>query len=168
MKNKKRIISLALASMISMGLLTGCGEKDTQAEEVESSQSIVTSETNIAENDINKLDSYDVEPEIKTFESGEHVFMIRYNYMDELGYDNAKAVDSASISVPEGYKVLDVENYISLGGKIGTSQTYGVDVWFINNESVEVEPVFNEAFNSYDYSRPGKVITKEEEFKLTK
>ncbi len=97
-------------------------------------------------------------PEVKVFEPGEHVFMVRYNLIDELGYSSSKGINSASITVPEGYEVLDLENFTGLGNKVGTGQTYGVDVWYINSEVVEVTPVYNEAFDTYDYSQPGQVV----------
>ncbi len=153
---KRRAISLVLALAMSTGLLAGC-EASTKTEVSDNTQSIVeTVEPTIV--DSNRVDNYEEMPEVKVFEPGEHVFMIRYNYFDELGYRDAESVNSASITVPEGYEVLDVENFTALGNKIGTNQTYGVDVWFINNETVEVTPVFNKAFNSYDYSQAGKVV----------
>lgn len=155
---KRKVISLVLVLAMSTGLMTGCGNS-TQSDVVEDTQSVVeTIAPSVVDKDTNRVHSYEKMPEVKVFEPGEHVFMIRYNLLDELGYSSAKGVNSASICVPEGYEILDLENYISLGSKIGTSQTYGVDVWFINNESVEVTPVYNEAFDSYDYSQPGKVI----------
>ena len=155
---KRKVISLVLVLAMSTGLMTGCGNS-TQTDVVEDTQSVVETITpSVVDKDTNRVDAYEKMPEVKVFEPGEHVFMIRYNLVDELGYSSAKGVNSTSISVPEGYEILDLENFISLGSKIGTCETYGVDVWFINNESVEVTPVYNESFDSYDYSQPGKVI----------
>ncbi len=155
---KRKVISLVLALAMSTGLMTGCGSS-TQTDVVEDTQSIVeTTKPAVVDTETHRVDAYEEMPEVKVFEPGEHVFMIRYNLLDELGYSSSKGVNSASISVPEGYEVLDLENYICLGGKIGTNQTYGVDVWFINNETVEVSPVYNKAFETYDYSQPGKVV----------
>lgn len=155
---KKKVISLVLALAVSTGLMTGCSNS-TQADVAKETESIVeTIEPTVVNNETNRLEAYEEMPEEKTFEAGEHAFMIRYNYLEELGYYSANGVVSASIIVPEGYEILDVENYIGLGGKIGTSQTYGVDVWFINKERVCVIPVYNEAFDSYDYSQPGEVL----------
>ena len=158
MKKSNKVVSLVLALAMSTGLMTGCGPS-AEANVAESTQSVVeTIAPLVVDKDTNRVHSYEKMPEVKVFEPGEHVFMIRYNLLDELDYSSAKGVNSASISVPEGYEILDLENYISLGSKIGTSQTYGVDVWYINNETVEVTPVYNEAFEFYDYSQPGKVV----------
>ena len=42
------------------------------------------------------------------------------------------------------------------------------DVWYINNETVEVTPVYNEVFRAYDYSQPGKVVELENSNGLNK
>ena len=89
--------------------------------------------------------------------------MIRYDFFDELGYYNAESVNSLSISVPDGYQVLNIENFNGLGGKIGTGQTYGVDIWYINNEKVLVDPVYNDSLEHYDYSQPGYLLLEKDE-----
>ena len=153
--NKGKVISLVLVLAMSTGLMTGCGNS-TQTDVVDDTKSIV--EQVVRSKDINRVDAYEEMPDVKFFEPGEHVFMIRYNFLDELVYPSAKGVNSASISVPEGYEILDIENFTGLGKKVGTGQIYGVDVWYINNDYVEVAPVLNEAFGTYDYSQPGKVV----------
>lgn len=161
--NKRRIISLTLALAISTGLLSSCANQ-TQADVSEDTiaMDVVQTETkndvSVVDDSTYTIDNFDEVPESKEFEAGEHVFMIRYDILDELGYHNSESVNSLSITVPEGYSVLNMENFIGLGSKIGTCQTYGVDVWYINNEKVLVEPVYNEVFEHYDYSQPGKVI----------
>ena len=72
--------------------------------------------------------------------------------------------------IPEGYEILDIENFTEKYGY--GSQTGGFDVWFINNQEVEVEPIYNATYETYDYSEPGRVteVLKEEkgpELKLT-
>lgn len=176
--DKKKIISLTLALAISTGLLSGCA-KNTQAHVSGDPATIVVTdrEQYIASNGIetdtsmgNEIDSFENSPGSREFEAGEHVFMVRYNFFDSLGYSNAESIDRLSISVPEGYEILNLENFIGLGSKIGTGQTYGVDVWYINNEKVLVRPYYNEKFEHYDYSQPGEVIEleKTEENGLTK
>lgn len=155
---KRKVISLVLTLAMSTGLMTGCGNT-TQTDVVEDTQSIAaTIDPVVVDKGTNRIDNYEEMPEVKTYEAGEHVFMIRYNLLDELGYSSSKSITGASIPVPEGYEILDMENFIGLGSKVGTGQTYGVDVWYINNEVVEVSPVYNEAFKFYDYSQPGKVV----------
>lgn len=176
---KKKIISLTLALALSTGLLSGCCNKTQAHVSGDPSAIVVTDrEQYLASNEIeresslmdNQIDSFDKSPGSKEFDVGEHVFMVRYNFFDSLGYSNAESIDRLSISVPEGYEILNLENFIGLGSKIGTGQTYGVDVWYINNEKVLVRPYYNEKFEHYDYSQPGEVIEleKTEENGLTK
>ncbi|MDE5888507.1 MAG: hypothetical protein K2H20_00635 [Bacilli bacterium] len=169
MKNKKRIVSLALSGMISMGMLAGCGAKDVQAE-VSTEPEVIEEVREIVEANECYFEQYYEVPEARTFEPGEHVIFIRYNYVGSAGNFTSGRVD-----VPEGYTILNIENYTERDGY--GSQTSGVDVWFINNEIVLVEPVYkNEIRNDnsrrgyYDYSLPGKVIEKEQtdNMKLTK
>ncbi len=155
----KKVISLVAALVVSAGLLTGCGSKDVPV--VDNTSAVVTTEPVISvSGNYNKIDGFEKQPEEKVFEAGEHLFMKRYHLRDEANL-NVQSLSGVSITVPEGYEVLDFENYISLAGKIGTQQTYGVDVWFINNEDVVVKPVYNEATRMYDYSQAGTVIEKE-------
>ena len=165
--NKKRVVSLLLACTLAGSLLSGCAN-DTQAHAADNTESIVeTVKPIVVDEDTNKVDSYKKIPEVKVFEPGEHVFMIRYDFNC-----NPDFLNSVSIGVPDGYEILDVENYISCNWDVGgnRAQTKGADVWYINNETVEVTPVYNDSFGSYDYSQPGKVIEieKEEDFSLNK
>lgn len=176
---KRKLISLTLALAMSTGLLSGCN-KQTQAYVSGDPETVVVTdrekylaenqEETLKNNDINKIDSFETSPGSKEFEAGQHVFMIRYDLLEELGYEIANNINSLSITIPEGYEILSMENFTGLGTNIGTGQTYGVDIWFINNKKVLVEPFYNEKFEHYDYSRPGKVIELEEkeDMSLTK
>jgi hypothetical protein len=160
---KKRVVSLVLALALSTGLLSGCSSKtQTDISDETIAMGNVQNEEKVdipvVDNTTYRIDSFEEVPESKEFDAGEHVFMIRYDLIDELGYQNAESINSLSLTVPEGYSILNMENFIGLGGKIGTCQTYGVDVWYINNEKVLVDPVYNESLEHYDYSQPGKVI----------
>ena len=123
--NKRRIISLALALAISTGLLSGCANQ-TQADVSEDTvvmdvvQTETKNEVSVVDDSTYTIDNFDEVPESKEFDAGEHVFMIRYDILDELGYRNSESVNSLSITVPEGYSILNMENFIGLGGKIGT------------------------------------------------
>lgn len=169
MKNKKRVVSLALAGMISMGLLSGCGSKDTQAE-VSNNAEVVEDVKEIVEVDEKYyFEQYYEVPEAKVFEPGEHVFFIRYNYSTA-----PERVTSGRVDVPEGYEILEIENYTEHVGY--GSQSSGVDIWYINNETVVVEPVYKKneirrdssRYGFYDYANFGTVIKKDEDVKLTK
>ena len=75
-----------------------------------------------------------------------------------------------SIEIPEGYEILDIEPCVRSGFR--TAQTGGFDVWFINNKTVEVTPVYNEATGKYELTEPGIVVEQtleetDQELKLT-
>lgn len=168
---KRKIVSLALALTLSSGLFSGCG-KQTQAFVSGDPNTIVITdrEAYLASNGIdydndntNIIDSFEVAPESKEYDVGEHLIMIRYNLFDNLGYESAQDINSLSISVPDGYEVFSIENFNGLDNKIGVGQTYGLDIWFINNKKVLVVPIYNEAFKYYDYSHFGIVIELEED-----
>lgn len=125
---KRKVISLVLTLAMSTGLMTGCGTV-TNADVAENTQSVV-------ETIVNRVDNFEELPEVRKYEPGEHVFMIRFNLLEELGYSSANSITSTSIPIPDGYEILDVENYNELGSKVGTGQTYGVDVWYINSKTV--------------------------------
>lgn len=180
---KRKVVSLALAGMLSMGLLSGCGAQDVQAEvskEPKVAEEIVDSEVveEVVESDNTvtnweAVESYVEKPESRTYGSYEHLFYKRVqNIGTSLVGANSKIITGGSIEIPEGYEVLEINNFDGLGGKIGTQQTYGFDIWFINTVPVLVEPVYNEGSRCYDYSCPGTVIeleqTSESEMKLIK
>ena len=157
---KRKVISLVLVLAMSTGLMTGCGNS-TQTDVVEDTQSVVeTIAPSVVDKDTNRVDAYEKMPEVKVFEPGEHVFMIRYNLLVGSSSKRATSINSASITLPDGYEILEIENYTSISVDQNKAQTYGVDVWYINNEKVVVEPVYNEAFKFYDYSQPGSVIVE--------
>lgn len=178
--NKKGIISLLAMSTIAIGLV-GCSTVNSTSANVSAeTQSIVESvsvdsslnvkeESNcepiVVDENTNEIDYYKKTPEVKVFEPGKHVYMIRYDFDCSPDFLN-----SVSIAVPDGYEILDVENYISCNWDVGgnKAQTKGADVWYINNETVEVTPVYNEVFKAYDYSQPGKVVELENSNGLNK
>ena len=164
---KKKIISLTLALALSTGLLSGCSNKTQAHVSGDPSAIVVTDrEQYLASNEIeresslmdNQIDSFDKSPGSKEFDVGEHVFMVRYSYLESFNYSRSQNIDRLSITVPEGYEILSIENFSGQGYKLGTDQTYGTDVWYINNEKVLVQPIYNETFEHYDYSQPGVVI----------
>lgn len=87
------------------------------------------------------------------------MFFKRY-YLGETLY--IEDITGGAVSIPEGYSVYDIENFNEEYG--AASQTGGYDVWFINDVPVEVEKVYNEVLDVYDYSEPGTpVLDKSEE-----
>ena len=143
---KTRVVSLLLAGAISLTMLTGC----TQTKKVES-QKEGTTVTTVEEQNV---------PEPKRYEPYDHFFFVRYNIVSGNNH-YAEQISGGQIERPDGYEILDIENWNMT--KYKSSQTGGFDVWFVNYMPVEVEPVYNEATGTYDYSQPGKVIEPEEE-----
>ena len=141
---KTRVVSLLLASSIALSLLTGC----TQTQKVEKEPTEITT---VAEQTV---------PEPKRYEPYDHFFFVRYNIVSGNNH-YAEQISGGQIERPDGYEILDIENWNMT--KYKSSQTGGFDVWFVNYMPVEVEPVYNEATGTYDYSQPGKVIDLEEE-----
>ncbi len=159
---KKRIVSSALAVMLTTGLLSGCGVSDTNATVTEEpTESVVINSQEFDESATLGIDKYETEPESRVYQEYEHLFMVRYNLDDAQYQGSIEDITGTSVPIPEGYEVVSIENFNSLGGKIGTTKTYGFDIWYTNVVPVEVAPVYNEIFQAYDFSHPGKVIDKE-------
>ena len=78
----------------------------------------------------------------------------------------AENITGGSVSIPEGYSVYDIENFNEESGR--GSQTGGYDVWFINDVPVEVEKVYNEIADIYDYSEPGTPVLEKSEDSVQK
>ena len=94
----------------------------------------------------------------KKFRPGTHVFFKRYYFADccQGYYFHVWEVLGGQIDVPEGYQVLAIHPVTATEEE--HVESVGVDVWYINNKRVEVEPVHNVYFDNYDYSEPGKVV----------
>lgn len=164
---KKAIISGALLAMLAFGVVSIVDIARTNAKissEVDTPDGVKQIE------DIYYFEQYNEVPEAKTFEPGQHVIFMRYNYTGI-----AADFKGGSVKVPEGYEIMDIENYTN---KIGaSSQTRGADVWYVNTETVLVEPVYKDELQHggtergyYDYSSFGTVIEKDKdnEMKLVK
>ena len=141
---KRKIGALLLSMGIATTLLSGCTTEQKNEILAETKQAATMETTEVVEEQ--------KKVEKKTFAAGQHVFFKRY-------YSNKKYSEDilgGQIIIPEGYEILDIENFTEKWGY--GSQTGGFDVWFINNQEVEAEPIYNATFESYDYSEPGKVI----------
>lgn len=101
----------------------------------------------------------------KTFEPYEHLFYIRISNVHTMNGEKDLPSYSANIiggsfEVPDGYEVISINAFSGVKGK--SSQTAGHDIWFTNNKTVEVESVYNESLDKYDYSNFGKVIEQKD------
>lgn len=132
----KLIKKLALYSTVGvLGAfsLTGCGSSNS-----ESNEEVVTEEDN---------SNKDEQVETKYFDVGEHVFCQGFGVTD---VDNPEDL-AVSINVPTGYHIFDVERY-SYDGVMRYLAFY------VNDVPVEVEAVYNEETETYDYSNPGTPV----------
>ncbi len=142
---KRKIISVGAALLLSAGLLAGCGKTgSTPVTDVK--QSPAMEQIAVEEQQI---------PENKIYGPYEHVFFKRY-YVGEIYTED---IIGGQIEIPEGYEILEIEQVTKKAGY--GSRTGGFDVWFINNQTVEVEAVYNQSFGYYDYSEPGTIIEQE-------
>ncbi len=98
-------------------------------------------------------------PSDQEFEPYEHVFYRRYELSDS--YMNTSSITHGQVEIPEGYEILEIENYIDTKGR--GSVTKGFDVWFTNTETVTAEATYNEITRQYEYSTPGRVVENENE-----
>lgn len=149
MKKSKKYVSLALAGMLALGTLAGCGKSSTQSD--------VAKETAC---NVDVLVQYDTKPEEKLFEPGEHTFTILV--ATGLEYKDA----SMSYEPVEGYQVISTAAF---------SRYYYSSYFYVtyqNTEPVMVKPVWNPELSCYDYTQFGEVLsyenTEEETHSLTK
>lgn len=99
-------------------------------------------------------------PSNQEFEPYEHVFYRRYELLNP-SKDDTSSITEGQVEIPEGYEILEIENYTDTKGR--GSVTRGFDVWFTNTETVTAEATYNEVTRQYEYSTPGKVVNSKEE-----
>lgn len=130
------VIAVSLVIVAASGLRSVIAKEEESTATTEPIVSIISDEENI--------------PAPVVYQPYEHVYM-RSSYCD---YDSS----GLQISVPEGYEILDVTTTID---KSNTNKMI-IDIWFVNTQTVEVQPVYNEDLECYDYSNPGIVIEPNE------
>ena len=142
--DKKKLLAGTMALALSTTMLTACHSENNNDEE--------------SNNEINNGDIYYgvSEGEKQIFEPYEHVFFVRYN---ELSLDSEDTI-GASVEIPDGYEILSIEQFYK--SSYSTTPTGGYDIWYTNNETVEVEAVYNKSFGRNDFSQFGKVIENED------
>lgn len=138
--DKRRIASLALSGVLATTMLSGCSFRDEQILTEQKNRPVLEQ---VSETQLEK----------KVYPPYEHVFFKRY-YSSKGHY--AEKILGGQVEIPEGYEILEIENFNEKYGY--GSQTGGFDVWFINNEPVEVSPIYNQILEIYDYSEPGSVV----------
>lgn len=167
MKNAriKKLAIYATTVTLSLATLTGCDKKDS-----ENTEKLYTTEPPTAEeifrgnSAIEQLTTDANQGATKIFEPYEHLFYVRVNNIDTAGW--SEVVTGGSINIPEGYTVFEIENFITT--EKYSSQTAGYDIWYTNTVPVEVNAVYNESLEKYDYSHFGVPIEKEDTIKKAK
>lgn len=155
MENKKKIKSLKelKKGLLVLGLLTtgtitlsGCGNKDTneQTSYVEQDDLVKELQGDVAANST------------KTFEPGEHYLLVRVP--EQSSIDNDEIPGYAINNIPDGYVVYSISPF---NEKLGYgSATGGHDIWFVNDETVEVTATYNNYYKSYGYYTFGEVVNE--------
>ncbi len=141
---KDKILKTAVALTLGSTLLTACASQESKQEE--------NTETGIVSELYQGVEIGDKQ----VFEPYEHLFYIRYRELEFL--DDGTEI-KGNIVIPDGYEVLQIEQYNE--PSYSTSRTAGYDVWYTNNKTVEVEAVYNEAYGRNDFSTFGKVVEKD-------
>ncbi len=142
--DKRKIASLALSGVLATAMLSGCSNNDNDQQ-----RKLLAEEKNSP-----TLEQVaDAQLQKKIYLPYEHVFFKRY-YSSKNVY--AERVLGGQVEIPEGYEILEIENFNEKYGY--GSQTGGFDIWFINKDTVEVTPVYNQILEIYDYSEPGSVV----------
>lgn len=149
MKKSTKYISLALAGMLTLGALTGCGKSSTQADSAKETASKV-----------DVLVQYNDKPEEKVFDVGEHTITVPA--LVGIAYRKA----SLQYEPVDGYRVVST----SVSAKYGYDTYYYVT--YQNTEPVTVSPVWNPVLDCYDYTQFGEVLSydyeEESNYSLTK
>lgn len=162
-KYLKKLTIFSTVATMSMISFSGCLNK-TRNDELNNTTEINldNQEKNIEEkikSALEKIEENTQEETTKIFKPYEHVFFVRVNLLTEKS--SARKIKGGNIIVPEGYTVLEIENF-SDRDSYG-SQTEGYDIWFTNKVPVEVETIFNEALEKYDFSNFGTPIIDNKE-----
>lgn len=145
--------------------LTGClGKRKEEADENRETSRVEAPQT---EEIFNSNQAYEQlqlevkEGETRTFEPYQHLFFVRVDLFLNTDESHAEKFNGGSINIPEGYKVLTIENFNEREGKKG-SQTRGYDIWFTNEVPVEVTAIYNEKLKKYDFSHFGLPVEEKE------
>ena len=153
---RKIILTFGILSTGSL-TLTGCNKKREVKQSTIYATPTLTTETPTIEETNNEniiIDGVE-ENQSKIFKPGKHYISVRVN--QENHYAN-NIEGNAINNIPEGYEIYTI--YPITGEIYKGSQTTGYEVWFVNNETVEVTSSYNEELEIYGFYDFGKVIEK--------
>lgn len=131
----KKLALYSTVGVVGAFSLAGCGSSNS-----ESNEEVVTEEDN---------SNKDEQVETKYFDVGEHVFCQGFGVTTAYSPEDL----AVSINVPTGYHIFDVEEYGTYG-----SEMLCYLAFYVNDVPVEVEAVYNEETETYDYSNPGTPV----------
>ena len=90
----------------------------------------------------------------KVFDKGQHFISIRIPNRNEIS--NEEVVNYAVNNNHEGYNIYQITPYTNM-----ETNTNGYDIWFVNNQPVEVEATFNNTLKQFGYYSFGKPVDKD-------
>lgn len=163
MKKIKRLVICSTMGALILTNLTGClGKAKGDSEETVVEEELTEEEISNEFTALEQLQEEVKEGDTKTFEPYQHLFFIRVDLYINAG--DSIEIGTGDINIPEGYKVLEIENFSEYKG-----ETWGYDIWFTNEIPVEVTAIYNEPLKKYDYSHFGiPVVEKENEGTIQK
>ena len=142
---KKKLLILGLLTTGAVSV-TGCGNKNV------SEQTVYVQQDDL----IKELQGDVAENSTKTFEPGEHYLLVRVPERDS--YYNDDIPGYAINNIPDGYVVYSISPFTE---KMGYgSATGGHDIWFVNDETVEVTATYNDYYKTYGYYTFGEVVNE--------
>lgn len=162
MRKIKKLAVYSTIGALVMTNITGClgqrkevaekGKKDTCIETTQTEEEIFNNNSSLEH-----LQEHVKEGETRIFEPYQHLFFVRVDLYSQTGEYNPENISGLSVSLPEGYKVLTIENF-----SIYKGETAGYDIWFTNEVPVEVTSIYNEALEAYDFSHFGLPVEEKE------
>lgn len=108
---------------------------------------------------LEQLQEHVKEGETRIFEPYQHLFFVRVDLFSITEELKSQKINGGSVNIPEGYKVLTIENFNAYSPH---SQTRGYDIWFTNEVPVEVTSIYNEELGAYDFSHFGLPVEEKE------
>lgn len=90
--------------------------------------------------------------DVKVFEPGEHYVSVRVNVANDY---NHTMTGSAINNIPEGYSVFQI---VPFENNIRVVDVGGYDIWFVNDQTVEVTASYHEHFGNWGYYTFGTIV----------
>ena len=140
--------------VFAVGALVGsCTQRKCDIAEISKKQSIKSTMEQTRQTDII---GGEIAPDSKkVFDKGQHYISVRIAPNFERTFDG-EIVSYAINKTPEGYDIYQITPYTD--SKLSTN---GYDIWFVNNQPVEVEATYNTSLQQFGYYSFGKPVNKD-------